>query len=186
MEASGVDLQSGGPASLRSRTFGLGFSLGPDLLACVGQPFVAMGQNCAAAGFADTGALIKYQGLAALAGHGLPFIVYGATDANSPSLSNYTIFTTPPSGYGAANLYRISFYSVETTAVSGAALSYTVSYADESGANSQSSRTLDMSSVGARSVYTTTFCAVAGSTIQISTTLVNSPVFKFYVTLEAL
>lgn len=182
-----LDMQNGGPVSLGSNSFGNGFSVTGDLLACVGTPFASLGATtCQGAGFANTGLETKYGGLASSAGKGQPFIVYGAGPSSSPSLSGFLIWTAPGSGYGAGNLYEISFNSVETAAAAGATLTYTVNYTDQSGANSQTSGALPMATIGAKADFTARFPVVAGSNVTISTTLANAPVFQFYVVLKIL
>jgi hypothetical protein len=181
-----LDARADGPISLASKALNNSIGVGPDALSCVGQPYADENGNCVATGFATGGMVVRYRNLASIAGDGFPFIVYGASAASSPNLTNYVLFTTPTTGYGAATLYRITFYSVETGVAPEGTLTYTVSYTDESGTNSQTSEAFPMATSGAKAVYTTLFSAVGGTNITISTALGSSPLFKFYVTLEAL
>jgi hypothetical protein len=184
-----LDLQAGGPLSLDSFAEGVSFSIGPDQLACVGQPSRNAGGNCTAAGFNSAGTLAKYMGLASTgAGHGQPFIVYGAGPAAlSGNFGPYTIYTCPANGYGAGALYRVNFYLVETSGASGGTMQLQLDYTDEALAEAQNSgAAVNFESIGAHLPWSTTFSCVAGQPISFQTITTNAPAYSLYVTLELL
>jgi hypothetical protein len=184
-----LDLQAGGPLSLASFAEGVSFSIGPDQLACVGQPSRSAGGNCVATGFNSAGTLSTYMGLASSgAGHGQPFIVYGAGPATlSGSFGPYTIYTCPTSGYGAAALYRVNFYLVATSGTAGATMQLQLNYKDDIQAQIQNSGTaVPFDLIGARLPWNTTFSCAVGQPISFQTVTSNAPAYTLYVTLELL
>jgi hypothetical protein len=184
-----LDLQAGGPVSLDSFSEGVSFSIGPDQLACVGQPAKSAGGNCVAAGYNSAGTLLTYMGLASSgAGHGQPFIVYGAGPATlSGNFGPYTIYTCPGSGYGAAALYRVNFYLVATNGDPGSTMQLLLSYKDDVQTQTQTSGTaVPFNSIGAHLPWSTTFSCAAGQTISFQTVTTNAPAYILYVTLELL
>jgi hypothetical protein len=184
-----LDLQAGGPLSLDSLAEGVSFSIGPDQLACVGQPSRNAGGNCTAAGFNSAGTLATYMGLASTgAGHGQPFIVYGAGPAAlSGNFGPYTIYTCPANGYGAGSLYRVNFYLVETSGASGATMQLQLNHTDEAMAEAQNSGApVAFEAIGAHLPWNTIFSCVAGQPISFQTITTNAPAYSLYVTLEIL
>jgi hypothetical protein len=184
-----LDLQAGGPLSLDSFAEGVSFSIGPDMLACVGQPSRSAGGNCVATGFNSAGTLSTYKGLSSSgAGHGQPFIVYGAGPAAlSGNIGPYTMHTCPASGYGAAALYRVNFYLVETSGAPGATMQLLLSYTDDVQTQIQSSGSAEpFALIGTRLPWSTTFSCAAGQAISFQTVTTNMPVYTLYVTLELL
>jgi hypothetical protein len=184
-----LDLQAGGPLSLDSFTEGVSFSIGPDMLACVGQPSRSAGGNCVATGFNSAGTLSTYKGLSSSgAGHGQPFIVYGAGPAAlSGTIGPYTMYTCPASGYGAAALYRVNFYLVETNSAPGATIQLLLNYTDDVQTQTQSSGSaVPFALIGTRLPWSTTFSCAAGQPISFQTVTTNLPAYTLYVTLELL
>jgi hypothetical protein len=184
-----LDLQAGGPVSLDSFTEGVSFSIGPDQLACVGQPARSAGGNCVATGFNSAGTLSTYKGLGSSgAGHGQPFIVYGAGPASlSGDFGPYTMYTCPASGYGAAALYRINFYLAETSAAPGATMQVQLNYGDDVQAQTQNSGSaVPFALIGAHLPWSTTFSCAAGQAVSFQTVTTNAPAYTLYVTLELL
>jgi hypothetical protein len=184
-----LDLQAGRPVSLDSFSEGVSFSIGPDALACVGQPARSAGGNCLATGFTSAGTLSTYMGLASSgAGHGQPFIVYGAGPATlSGNFGPYTIYTCPGSGYGASALYRVNFYLVATSSNSGATMQLLLFYKDDIQTQTQTSGTAaPFEAIGTHLPWSTTFSCAAGQTISFQSVTTNAPAYTLYVTLELL
>jgi hypothetical protein len=184
-----LDLQAGGPLSLDSFAEGVSFSIGPDQLACVGQPSRSAGGTCIATGFNSAGTLSTYMGLASSgSGHGQPFVVYGAGPATlSGNFGPYTLYTCPTGGYGAAALYRVNFYLVATSSSAGATMQLQLNYKDDIQTQNQNSgAAVPFGSIGSRLPWNTTFSCAAGQPITLQTVTTNAPAYTLYVTLELL
>jgi hypothetical protein len=133
-----------------------------------------------------SGIMTQYRGQT-LAGNGLSAILFAA-DANlSGNLGPYTIFTTNPSGYASAGMYRLVGYIVETAAAPGATMQFSMQYTDETGPQSQSiGAPVALDTVGAKIPFEFVINAAAGTAISFTNSTTNSATYGFHLRLEAL
>jgi hypothetical protein len=126
-------------------------------------------------------------GVSTVAGNGLPVIVYAANNVPATgSFPWYTMFTTPASGYGQNQLYRVSGYLVATQGVSGSRLQATIGYTDVTGPNSQTTGVGGFDVVGSKLPFSFIIQAAPSSTIRFSTATAGNPQYKIFVVVEAL
>jgi hypothetical protein len=95
------------------------------------------------------GGFSQYKGLPAVSGSGMPFIVYGVPPTPlAGTFGPFTLFSVPPSGYGANALYEVTGYAVATNSQPGSTLAISINYADSQGARTQSTSAVPFSAAG--------------------------------------
>jgi len=123
------------------------------------------------------GTVTKYQGLAT-DGNGVSTIAKAINGSATGTVSNYLLWTTPPTGnYGATEYYELTWVGVVTNPAPGATATATWNFADESGANSCSSPWTAFGAVGNRLELTCRFFSVANTPIRISVVTNGSPTY---------
>jgi hypothetical protein len=183
--ASFLDLDSNGAVSL----YGVGGGgIGTDAL--LGDTCIPSIQTdpCSpnALRIGASGTVTQYRGQA-LSGNGLSTILFFADTNLAGSFGPYTIFTTNPSGYASAGMYRLVGYIVETAPALGATMQFSMQYTDETGPQSQSiGAPIPLNTVGAKIPFEFVFSAAAGMPISFTNTTTNSPSYGFHLRLEAL
>ena len=111
------------------------------------------------------------------AGHGISTIVGVINGSATGTVTNYPVWTTPSSGYGATEYYEVSWVGVVTSPSLGATAVATWSFTDQSGPNSCSSPLTSFGSVGNRIDLTCHFYSVANTPIKISVTTNGNPTY---------
>lgn len=124
----------------------------------------------------QSGMVSQYLGLPT-AGRGISTIANVVNGSATGSVSNYLVWTTPSSGYGATEFYEVSWVGVVTAPAIGATAVATWSFTDQSGPNSCSSPLVPFNGVGHRLELTCHFYSAANSPIKISVTINGSPTY---------
>lgn len=122
------------------------------------------------------GTITQYLGLAT-AGHGVSPIVNVVDGTATGSVGNYLVWTTPSTGYGAAEFYEVSWVGVVTSPSLGSTAVATWSFTDQSGPNSCSSPLTQFGAVGNRIELTCHFYSVPNTTIKMSVMTNGSPTY---------
>lgn len=113
------------------------------------------------------GTVNRYQGLPT-DGNGLSMIAKVVNGSATGPVTNYGVWTTPSSGYGASDFYEISWVGVVTSPSPGATAFAVWNFTDESGPNSCSSGAMFFGATGNRIDLTCRFYSVPNTPIKIS------------------
>lgn len=122
------------------------------------------------------GTISRYMGLAT-AGPGISTIVNAIDGSATGTVSNYPVWTTPLSGYGATDFYEVSWVGVVTSGAPSSLATAMWSFTEQSGPNSCSSPATPFSAVGDRLELTCRFYSVPNTPIRISVTMSGSPIY---------
>jgi len=127
------------------------------------------------------GTVNKYQGLAT-DGNGISTIAKVLNGSVTGGVTNFPVWTTPASGYGAADYYEVSWVGVVTGASPNTTAVATWSFTDESGPNFCTSAQVGFGGVGNRLELTCRFFSVPNSPISFSLgTFGGSPTYVSHV-----
>jgi hypothetical protein len=117
------------------------------------------------------GAVSQYLGLPLdPGGNGASTIARAVNGSATGTVSNWPVWTTPASGYGASDFYELSWLGVVTSAAPGASAVATWNFTDESGPNSCSSANTAFGFAGNHLELTCRFHSVANTPINLSVT----------------
>src|SRR5208282_1442391 len=120
------------------------------------------------------GAISQYLGLPLdTGGNGTSMIARAINGSATGTVSNYPVWTTPSSGYGASDFYEISWIGVITTPAFGARANATWNFTDESGPNSCSSGATAFGTPGNRIELTCRFYSMANTQVSLSATTIG-------------
>jgi hypothetical protein len=125
------------------------------------------------------GTVSQYLGLPLdTGGRGTSMIARALNGMATGTVSNYLVWTTPSAGYGATDLYEVSWVGVVTEPATGTRAMATWSFTDESGPNSCSSALTAFGTPGNRLELTCRFYSMANTPINLSITAAGgSPMY---------